>query len=35
VGGGKSICFCEAHIEDGTGHRVASAMGVFKYVDPR
>jgi uncharacterized protein (TIGR00369 family) len=35
VGGGKSICFCEAHIEDGAGNRVASAMGAFKYVDPR
>ena len=35
VGGGKSICFCEAHIEDAAGHRVASAMGAFKYVDPR
>jgi uncharacterized protein (TIGR00369 family) len=31
VGGGKSICFCE----DAAGHRVASAMGAFKYVDPR
>ena len=35
VGGGKSICFCEAHIENAAGQRVASAMGAFKYVDPR
>ena len=35
VGGGKSLCFCEAHIEDAAGRRVASAMGAFKYVDPR
>ncbi len=35
VGGGKSICFCEAHIENAAGQRVASAMGAFKYVAPR
>ena len=35
TGGGKSICFCEAHIENAAGQRVASAMGAFKYVDPR
>lgn len=34
-GGGKSICFCEAHIEDEAGRTVARAMGAFKYVDPR
>ncbi|TXI65444.1 MAG: PaaI family thioesterase [Limnohabitans sp.] len=34
-GGGKSICFCEAHIEDEVGRTVARAMGAFKYVDPR
>jgi acyl-coenzyme A thioesterase PaaI-like protein len=33
-GGGKSICFCEAHIEDEAGRTVARAMGAFKYVDP-
>jgi len=34
-GGGKSICFCEAHIEDEAGRVVARAMGAFKYVDPK
>ena len=34
VGGGKSICFCEARIEDASGREVARAMGTFKYVDP-
>ena len=34
VGGGRSVCFCEAHIEDETGDIVAKAMGTFKYVRP-
>ncbi|MDO8276292.1 MAG: PaaI family thioesterase [Serpentinimonas sp.] len=35
VGGGKSICFCEAHIEDASGRMVARSIGTFKYVEPR
>ena len=35
VGGGRSICFCEAHVEDAEGRRVAQAMGTFRYRDPR
>lgn len=34
VGGGQSICFCEAHIEDEGGDLVARALGTFKYVNP-
>jgi uncharacterized protein (TIGR00369 family) len=34
VGGGKSICFCEARIEDEDGDLVARALGTFKYVNP-
>jgi uncharacterized protein (TIGR00369 family) len=34
VGGGRSICFCEAHVEDSEGRRVAQAMGTFRYRDP-
>jgi uncharacterized protein (TIGR00369 family) len=34
VGGGRSICFCEAYVEDGEGRRVAQAMGTFRYRDP-
>lgn len=34
VGGGRSVCFCEARIEDEAGELVAKAMGTFKYVDP-
>lgn len=34
VGGGRSVCFCEARIEDEAGDLVAKAMGTFKYVDP-
>lgn len=34
VGGGKSICFCEARVEDEAGDLVARALGTFKYVDP-
>jgi uncharacterized protein (TIGR00369 family) len=34
VGGGRSICFCEARIEDENGDLVARALGSFKYVNP-
>jgi uncharacterized protein (TIGR00369 family) len=34
VGGGRSVCFCEARIEDEMGDLVAKAMGTFKYVNP-
>jgi uncharacterized protein (TIGR00369 family) len=33
-GGGRSICFCEAYVEDSEGRRVAQAMGTFRYRDP-
>lgn len=34
LGGGRSVCFCEARIEDEAGELVAKAMGTFKYVQP-
>jgi uncharacterized protein (TIGR00369 family) len=34
VGGGRSVCFCEARVEDEAGDTVAKAMGTFKYVKP-
>lgn len=34
VGGGKSLAFCEARIEDAQGDLVAKASAVFKYVGP-
>jgi uncharacterized protein (TIGR00369 family) len=34
VGGGRSICFCEARVEDGEGRVAAQAMGTFRYRDP-
>lgn len=34
-GGGRSVCFCEAHITDDSGDVVARAMGAFKFVDPQ
>ncbi|WP_235578083.1 PaaI family thioesterase [Pseudorhodoferax sp. Leaf267] len=34
TGGGKSVCFCEAEIVDGTGVVVAKAMGTFRYRAP-
>lgn len=34
VGGGRSICFCEARAEDAEGRLVAQAMGTFRYRDP-
>jgi uncharacterized protein (TIGR00369 family) len=33
VGGGRSICFCEARIEDAQGRVAAQAMGTFRYRD--
>ena len=32
-GGGRSVCFCEAHITDDAGDAVARALGTFKFVD--
>jgi uncharacterized protein (TIGR00369 family) len=34
VGGGRSICFCEARIVDANGELAAQAMGTFRYRDP-
>lgn len=34
VGGGRSICFCEAHITAADGSLAAQAMGTFRYRDP-
>jgi uncharacterized protein (TIGR00369 family) len=34
IGGGRSICFCEARIEDAQGRLAAQAMGTFRYRDP-
>jgi uncharacterized protein (TIGR00369 family) len=33
TGGGRSVCFCEAHLADGSGRVVAKAMGTFRYRD--
>ena len=33
TGGGRSVCFCEAHITDATGQTAAHAMGTFRYRD--
>lgn len=33
TGGGKSVCFCEARIEDASGRVAAQAMGTFRYRD--
>ena len=33
VGGGRSICFCEARVLDETGRLAAQAMGTFRYRD--
>ena len=33
VGGGKSVCFCEAHLVDETGEVRAQSMGTFRYGD--
>lgn len=32
VGGGKSICFCEARLMDETGEVRSQAMGTFRYL---
>lgn len=34
TGGGRSVCFCEAHILDAEGEPSAHAMGTFRYRDP-
>ncbi len=34
IGGGKSICFCEAQITDAAGNITARAMGTFRYRTP-
>lgn len=34
TGGGRSVCFCEAELVDGTGAVVAKAMGTFRYRSP-
>lgn len=34
TGGGRSVCFCEAELVDGTGSVVAKAMGTFRYRSP-
>jgi uncharacterized protein (TIGR00369 family) len=34
TGGGKSVCFCEARVEDASGRVAAQAMGTFRYRDP-
>jgi len=31
VGGGRSICFCEAEVVDADGRVVANGVGTFKY----
>jgi uncharacterized protein (TIGR00369 family) len=33
TGGGRSVCFCEARVEDATGRVAAQAMGTFRYRD--
>jgi len=33
TGGGKSLCFCEARVQDETGKLAAQAMGTFRYRD--
>jgi uncharacterized protein (TIGR00369 family) len=33
TGGGKSVCFCEARVEDASGEVAAQAMGTFRYRD--
>ena len=31
TGGGRSLCFCEARVQDGEGRLAAQAMGTFRY----
>jgi uncharacterized protein (TIGR00369 family) len=33
TGGGRSMCFCEARVEDAEGNVAAQAMGTFRYRD--
>lgn len=33
TGGGKSLCFCEARVQDENGKLAAQAMGTFRYRD--
>jgi uncharacterized protein (TIGR00369 family) len=33
LGGGRSVCFCEARITDADGDVTAQAMGTFRYRD--
>lgn len=33
TGGGRSVCFCEAHITNAEGETMAQAMGTFRYRD--
>jgi len=33
TGGGRSVCFCEARVEDASGRVAAQAMGTFRYSD--
>lgn len=35
VGGGSSVCFCEATVTTAEGALVARGMGSFKYIRPR
>ena len=35
TGGGRSICFCEAHATDAAGRTVAQAMGTYRLNTPR
>ena len=34
TGGGRSVCFCEAHLLGADGEAAAHAMGTFRYRDP-
>jgi uncharacterized protein (TIGR00369 family) len=33
TGGGRSVCFCEARVEDASGQVASQAMGTFRYRD--
>ena len=33
VGGGRSVCFCEAQVTDAEGECIARGSGTFKYID--
>jgi acyl-coenzyme A thioesterase PaaI-like protein len=34
TGGGRSVCFCEAELVDGSGAMVAKGMGTFRLRAP-